>query len=44
MEDWALEVLVSSVEHSIDAAIVALRSLDMLEAIDVIEDAIASNN
>jgi hypothetical protein len=44
VEDWALEVLDSSAEHSIDAATVASRSLDTLEAKYDIEDAIASNN
>jgi hypothetical protein len=44
VEDWALEVSVSSAEHSIDAATVASRSLDTSEAKEDIEDAIASNN
>jgi hypothetical protein len=41
VEDWASEVLVSSVERSID---VASQSLDALEAKEDIEDAFASNN
>jgi hypothetical protein len=44
VEDWASEVSVSLVEHSIDAATVASRSLDTSEVKEDIEDAIASNN